>query len=58
MSGNIAMNDFFQPRLVDWNAPGLEGFNFALIVVYANDIVADVGKTGSCDKPDVTGTDD
>jgi hypothetical protein len=52
------MNDFFQAGLVDWNPSGLESFYFALVVVYANDIVADVGKTGSCDKPDIAGTDD
>src|SRR5437588_12997877 len=47
MSGNVTMNDFFQARLVDWNAPGLEGFYFALVVVYANAIVTDVRKTGA-----------
>jgi len=56
--GNIAMDNFFQAGLIDWNAPGLEGFNFFLIIVYANDVVADVGKTCSRDKPNVTRTDD
>ena len=58
VSGNVAMNDFFQTGFVDWNASSLERLNFSLVVVYANDIVTDIGKTGPRDKPHVAGTDD
>ena len=57
MSGNIAMNDFFQTGLVDWNAPRLEGFYFDLIVVDANNVVTDVGKARARDQTDIAGTD-
>ena len=55
--GNVAMDNFFQAGLIDGKAPGLEGFNFFLIVVYANDIVTDVGKTCPRDKANVARTD-
>ena len=58
VSGNVSINDFFQTGLIDWNAPGLECFYLSFIIVYANDIVTDVRKTGPRDEPHVAGTDD
>ena len=37
---------------------GLEGIDFALVVIDADDVVADFGKARSADEADVSGTDD
>ena len=48
------MNHFFQARLVNGDAACLECFYFPRIVVDANDIVADIGKTSAGDEADIT----
>ena len=58
MGGNVAMDDFFQARLVDRNLAGLKRLDLARVVIDADDVVADIGKTGAGDETDVTGTDD
>ena len=52
------MNEFFEARLVDRHLARLERFDFARIVIDADDVVADVGKAGAGDETDITGTDD
>ena len=37
---------------------GLQRFDFARVVIDADDIVADVGKASAGDETDITGTDD
>lgn len=52
------MNDFFQPRFVDWNRTGFELFNFLGVVIDANDMMSDISETGACDQANVAGADD
>src|SRR2546423_7154272 len=56
--GNIAMNDFLQTRFVNWNAAGLQDLNFCSVIIDADHVVADVGKTSAGHEPNVSGTDD
>src|SRR5439155_16446303 len=35
MGGHIAMDDFFQARLVNWNSAGLQRFDFCSVIVNA-----------------------
>src|SRR5438552_14001231 len=57
MRGDIAMDDLLETRLVDRHLAGSQGFNLAHVVVDADNVVADIGEAGTCDKTDVTGTD-
>src|SRR5205085_11429954 len=57
MRRNVAMHDFLETGFVDRDLAGLERLHFARIVVDANDVVADIGKTSARDKANVTGTD-
>src|SRR5438067_1370768 len=56
--GHIPVDDFLEARLVDRDFPGLERFHFAQVVVDADDVVADVGKTSAGHETDITGTND
>ena len=58
LRGDIAVNDFLEARLVDRHLAGLERFDFARIVIDADDVVADVGEASARDETDITGTDD
>jgi hypothetical protein len=58
MGRDIAVDDFFETGLVNWHATRLKGFDLCFIVVDADDVVADVGKTGPGDKTNVARTDD
>src|SRR5262249_30779353 len=55
---HIAVNDFLKPWFVDRNSSGFKRFDFRLIVIDANDVVADVGKAYPGNQPHITGTDD
>ena len=52
------MNDFLEAGFVDGNLARLERLDFSRIVIDADDVVADVGKTGAGDETDITGADD
>ena len=56
--GDIFLDKFFEAGFVNRNAAGLEHFDFGRIVVHADDVMADFGKAGSRDQPDVAGADD
>jgi hypothetical protein len=48
--GNVAMNDFVQPGLVDRYMPAPQGVDLSLVVVYADDTMADIGQAGTSHK--------
>src|SRR5271165_2640901 len=48
--GNVAMNDFVQPGLVDRYMPALQGVDLSLVVVYADNTMADIGQAGTSHK--------
>ena len=52
--GDVAMNDFFQTRFVNWHTPGLKCFDLVGVVIDTDDIVADVGETSAGDEPYIT----
>ena len=58
VGGNVAVNDFFEARFIDRNFAGLQRLNFFRIVIDADDVVTDIGKTGASNKADITGTND
>ena len=42
--------------LVDWNLAAIQSLDLACVDVHANDVVARIGQTGSCDEPNVART--
>ena len=52
------MDDFFEAGLVDRDLALPERLDFALVVIDADDVVADVGEAGAGDEADITGADD
>ncbi len=51
---HIAMNNFLEARLENWDAASLERLNLSCIVIDANDIVSDIGETRAGDKANVS----
>src|SRR5665213_2919378 len=56
--GDIFLDEFFQAGFVNGNATGLEHFYFGRVIVHADDMVADLGKTGSRDQSNIAGAND
>ncbi len=56
LGGDVAMHDLFQAGLVDRHLAALERFDFARVVIDADDVVADFGETSAGDEADITGT--
>jgi hypothetical protein len=54
---DISVHQFFEPRLVNGDLTALEHVHFALVVVDADDVVADFGEAGAGDESDVSRTD-
>jgi len=54
---DIAMNYFFQSGFVDRYLPGFELLHFFRIIIDANDMMADISKTGARHQTDVSGAD-
>ena len=54
LGGNVAMHDLFQAGFVNRHLALLERFDFAGVVIDADDIMTDVGETGARDEADVT----
>jgi hypothetical protein len=52
------MNYFFKPRFINWYLARLQLLDFLRVVIDANDVMSDIGETGTCDQADITGTDD
>ncbi len=47
-----------QPRFVDRTFPAIEPLDLLRINVQPDDVIARIGETNTCDKADVTGSDD
>src|SRR5207237_1328385 len=54
MGGDIAVNDFFEARFINGDFAGLQRLDFFWIIIDADDVVTDIGKTGASNKADVT----
>ena len=54
--GNIAMNDFFQAGFVNRDLPALQAIDLSLVVVDADDIVADIGEASTSHETDISRT--
>src|SRR5205807_4653751 len=54
MRGDVSMNDFLQARFVNGNTAVAQGLDFLLVVIYADDVVTDVGKASSGNQSYVT----
>src|SRR5689334_3913040 len=50
-------NQLFKTWFVDWHYAILESFNFLLVDVNTSYIDPELGKTGACDKANITSTD-
>ena len=50
------MNNFFKSGFIDWHLTCLELLDFLGIVINTDDIMADIGKTGTRDQANVTRT--
>ena len=44
LGGDVAMHEVFEAGLVDGDFAGLEGIDFALVVIDANNVMADLGE--------------
>src|ERR1043166_2476062 len=56
--GNVAMDHLFETGFVDWDLARLERLDLAWVVINADDVVANIRKTGARNQTDITGTDD
>ena len=57
-SGHVLDHQLGQARFIDRNLPLTERRDLVAVVVYANDLVAKLGKTGTAHESHITGTDD
>jgi hypothetical protein len=58
VSRNVAVDDLFQARFINWDPAGLKGFDLRFIVVHANDVVSDIRKARAGDETYIARTDD
>ena len=58
LGGDVAVHEFLEPGLVNRNLARLEHVDLALVVIDADDVMADFGKARARDETDVTGADD
>src|SRR5262249_41514185 len=54
----VTENHLLEPGLVDGHAPRLEGGDLVLVLVHADDVVAEIGKHRPRDEPHISGADD
>ena len=54
--GDVAVNHFFEPRLVDGHFAAFQDLDLALVVVHAQHVVADLGEAGARNQSDVSGS--
>ena len=52
------MNYFLKSRLIDRHFAGLQLFDFLRVVIYANNIMSNIGETGAGHEANVAGADD
>ena len=53
----IGLDQRFQPRLPDRHAPGVEPVDLGRVLVDAADLMAEIGKAGAGNEPDIAGAD-
>ena len=58
LGGDVAVDEFLQAGLVDRDLAGLQRIDFALVVIDADDVMADFRETSAGNKADVAGTND
>ena len=58
LGGDVAVHEVFEAGLVDRDLAGLQRIDFALVVIDADDVVADFGEAGAGDEADITGAND
>jgi hypothetical protein len=51
---NVAMNDFFQAGFVNRDMPAAETIELSLVVVDADNIMADIGEAGASHQTDIS----
>jgi hypothetical protein len=56
--GDIFLHEFFESRLINRDAAGLEQFDLGRVVVHAHDLMPDFGEAGAGDQADVTRADE
>ena len=56
--GDVFFHEFFESRLINRDAAGLEQFDLGRVVVHAHDLMADLGEAGAGDQANITGTDE
>src|SRR6202011_2327038 len=57
-SRNIAVNDLLEAGLVNGNIAALKAFDLSLVVIDADDIMADIRETSARNKTDISGAND
>ena len=57
-AATFLLHEFLQARFVNRDAAGLKQFDLGRVVVHADDVMADLGETGTGDQADVAGADD
>ena len=57
-AADVFLHEFFESRLVNGDAAGLEQFDLGRVIVHAGDVVADLGETSARDQTNVAGADD
>ena len=58
LRGDVLVDQLFEARFVDGDFAGEQRVHLALVVVHADDVVADFREAGTRDKTDITGTND
>ena len=54
--GDITVNYFFEPRLVNGHFSAFQDLDLVLVIIHAQHVVADLCKTGACHQADVSGS--
>ena len=57
-AADVFLHQFFESRLVNGDAAGLEQFDLGRVIVHADDVMADFGETSAGDQADVARADD
>ena len=58
LGDNVFAHHGFETRLVDGNFPCQQAVDFGFVIVHAENMVADLGETGTCGESDIAGADD
>ena len=47
LGANVPVDEVFEPRLIDRNFSRLKGIHFPLVVIHANDVMADFSEASA-----------